>query len=396
MAFFAQTGPTARGRLSEKLGTAIGEGIGENIAQGRQKKQQSDLASQLFGDQADQYKDLPVDAQLKTAALQKKMTGEHQAELLKQNQYNAKKRLLKQLGLPEENADLPDASFNSYIKSKAPSKKLQSDQPIEEDQMERILKVRNMPGFDDMTEVDQYRAFTNEGVSRKNALDEAELGGKQKERQSKAEEKAYNDQKPFIDEITNKYRSFETDMKPKMLQMQAIPDEEVISPIASVFLEGMGIPLGALDDPSSELYKKLSLDLLKGLPEAYGSKILKVEVENFLKTIPSLVNSVDGRRMIASNFLKLGEMKQVYYEEMRRQQKDANNLGKPLPRDFQQNIFDQVKPQIDRINREFTQLSTIKSVPKGKVPFFSPSGEVIFVPPDKMQWVQENGARRIW
>jgi len=62
-------------------------------------------------------------------------------------------------------------------------------------------------------------------------------------------------------------------------------------------------------------------------------------------------------------------MKEVYYNAMRGQQREYLDANKPLPRDFQQVIFDQVKPQIDRINNEFVQMSEIKSVPKGTIPF---------------------------
>ena len=234
---------------------------------------------------------------------------------------------------------------------------------------------------------------------RKTELKERNDIEKEKRADLRASEKqfdsVYDANKEFINETTTKYKSFESDTKPRLLQMRNIRDEDLVGPTAAVFLESLGIPLGALEDPSSELYQKLSLDLLKGLPETYGNRILKVEVDNFLKTIPSLMNSANGRRMIASNMLKLGEMKEVYYNEMRREQKAAFDSGK-FPRDFQQRVFDQVKPQIDRINNEFVKLSEIKSVPQGTVPFFNPNGEVEFVPKEHAQWASENGGRRIW
>ena len=123
---------------------------------------------------------------------------------------------------------------------------------------------------------------------------------------------------------------------------------------------------------------------------------MKVEVDNFLKTIPTLANSPDGRRMIASNMLKLGEMKEVYYNAMREKQREYLDENKPFPKDFEQVVFDQVKPQIDRINKEFVQMSEIKSVPENTVPFFSPDGSIKFVPKDQVDWAQKNGGRRIW
>jgi hypothetical protein len=275
-------------------------------------------------------------------------------------------------------------------------KELASNQPISEKQLAIMKQVRSQPGFNDLDDYGQYLAYIDNGVSPINAEREAKLKGSQLERGQKNLDSAYKAQQDFIEDTTNKYKGFETDMKPRLMQMRNIPDEDLISPTSAVFLDALGIPLGALDDPSSELYHKLSQDLLKGLPETYGSRILKVEVDNFLKTIPTLLNSPDGRRMIASNMLKLGEMKEVYYNEMRREQKEADEAGKPLPRDFQQNVFDQVKPQIDKINNEFVKLSEIKSVPQGTIPFFGPDGQIQFVPKEHAQWALENGGKRIW
>ena len=180
--------------------------------------------------------------------------------------------------------------------------------------------------------------------------------------------------------------------------MQALKDDELIGPTAAKFLETVGIPLGALENPSSELYQKLSQDLLKGLPETYGSRILQVEVDNFLKTIPTLMNSADGRRMIASNMLKLGEMKKVYYDEMRRQQMNYIDKTERLPLDFEQRILDNVLPQINKINEEFVKMASIKSVPTNTIPFFNPQGEISFVPKtaEALDWATKNGGKRIW
>jgi hypothetical protein len=274
--------------------------------------------------------------------------------------------------------------------------KTQASKPIDSEQLRIMQEVRSSPGFEDLDEVDQYRAMTNAGVSKENAEAESKLTNLQRTRQDQKIDKSYDAQKKFIDDTTKSYNGFETDMKPRLLQMRNIKDEDLVSPTAATFLEAVGIPLGALEDPSSELYHKLSQDLLKGLPETYGSRILKVEVDNFLKTIPTLLNSPDGRRMIASNMLKLGEMKEVYYNEMRKQQREILDSNKAFPKDFQQRVFDQVKPQIDRINNEFVQLSDIKSVPPGTIPFFSPAGDVKFVPKEHAQWAQEQGGKRIW
>lgn len=276
-------------------------------------------------------------------------------------------------------------------------KKTQASQPIDPEQLAIIQKVRKNPDYREMDELEKYQALTDSGVSRENARDEAELAGKKLERQSKTLETSYKAQEDFIKDTTNKYKAWETETKPKLMQLQKqSTNEQIVSPSSAKFLELMGIPLGVLENPSSELYQKVSQDLLKGLPETYGNKILAVEVDNFLKTIPTLLNSPDGRRMIASNMLKLGEMKEVYYNEMRRQQRESLDNNKPFPRDFQQRVFDQVKPQIDKINNQFVKLSEITSVPPGTIPFFDPNGDVVFVDKEFEQWAIDEGGERVW
>ena len=233
----------------------------------------------------------------------------------------------------------------------------------------------------------------------KQATKKEEIALKKKELAQKDVEKSFEAHKDFIDNTTNQYRAFETETKPRLLQMQSLDPEKIVSPTAASFLESMGIPLGALEHPESELYKKLSQDLMKGLPETYGNRILKVEVDNFLSTIPQLVNSPDGRRMIASNMLKLGEMKEIFYNEMRRQQQAALSENQPLPRDFEQSVFDNVRPQIDKLNREFVAISRIKYVPPGHVPAFGPdgaNGPIYFIEDKEAHLIESSGGKRIW
>lgn len=372
--------------LGQKFSNAVGAGLqigGQMMQKHRQMQQmqQENETAKRLGLDLSGITDPKTRQQMFALAMQEKNKQAEQGRL-----FTHQKELQTQ----------KDVAAGQRVSMKPASKKTQASQPIDPEQLKIIKEVRKTPGFDDLDELGQYQVFTDAGVSKENSEAESKLKGAQLTRQGQQFDKAYEAQKDFIENTTNQYKAFETETKPKLLQMRNIPDEDVVGPTGAVFLEALGIPLGALENPSSELYQKLSLDLLKGLPETYGNRILKVEVDNFLKTIPSLLNSADGRRMIASNMLKLGEMKEVYYNEMRRQQREALDNGKPLSKDFQQRVFDQVKPQIDKINNEFVKLSEITSVPEGTIPFFNPNGEVEFVPKEHAQWALENGGKRIW
>ncbi len=346
--------------------------------------------------------------QIEQQAQQEKQQKKMQVQQKKQSNVLGK-LLNNQPVTEEERALLTPEQQIAFAKHQAAINKqpkpTQASQPMDPDQLRRIEEIEKNPAFKKATPSEKTSMLMKNGVSKENTsavvnpfVEEEKIGEKRATREEAAFDRSYEAQKPFIDQTTKSYQGFETEMKPRLLQMQNIPDEDLVSPTQAVFLDALGIPLGALDNPGSELYNKLSQDLLKGLPETYGSRILKVEVDNFLKTIPTLLNSPDGRRMIASNMLKLGEMKEVFYNEMRREQKENLSSGKNFPKDFQQNVFDQVKPQIDKINNEFIKMSEVTSVPKGTKPYFARDGEIYFVPDGEagQKLIQKEGLKRIW
>jgi hypothetical protein len=304
----------------------------------------------------------------------------------------------KQFNLPPGFQDLPTEARKGYFDMlKPPKEGAITSRPVPPEVSQVIRQIMNENK--DATAEELTIALDEAGIPRAYSNAHIESRRREQELKDKSIDKSYDIQKDFIDKITSTYQAFETDMKPRLMQMQKLEtDEQLIGPAAAQFLESFQIPLGVLENPSNELYDKLSQDLLKGLPETYGNRILKVEVENFLKTIPRLINSPNGRRMIASNFLKLGEIKEAFYKEMRSMQSDLIDKNAKFPKDFEQKVFDNVKPQLDRLTNEFVSLSEIKDVPENTVPFFNPQGGISFVPKNEkaIQWAQENGGKRIW
>ncbi len=349
MSFFQMLPADPRKEIGGKLGTALGQGLGVMQQNRQREQQQSSLSNLLFPGQKG-LENLSPEQQLNAAKImrdqQEKQAATQQKREVLASQISEARRKEMEERKASEQAGIPyglsPQAQSALIRERQGPKKTQASQPIDPDQLKIIKDVRRTQEYKEASPLEKYQMMTDAGVSKENALAESDIAAKQETISTKSFDSSYKANEPFIKETTDKYVSFETETKPKLLQMQHIPDEDLVSPTAAVFLDTLGIPLGALEDPSSELYSKLSQDLLKGLPETYGNRILKVEVDNFLKTIPTLLNSANGRRMIASNMLKLGEMKEVFYNEMRRQQKEALEKNK-FPRDFQQSVFDQVK-----------------------------------------------------
>lgn len=336
-----------------------------------------------------------------------KLTREKTAQELAKSEKSAvrAKKLAQAYNISEEEAEGMEpgdiAALGRHRSKQEPGG--ESAKPIPPErvaQIEQVLEA-NKDASSDKLAVEMGKA----GIPKSDSNQYVESRRREEDRKIKKEEleegkieRSYKEHKPFIDSVSNSYKSWKTEMEPRLKQMQSLNEEELISPSAAKFLETLGIPLGMLSNPSVEYYSKLSQDLLKGLPESYGSRILKVEVDNFLRTIPTLLNSADGRRMIASNMLKIGEMKEIFYNEMRNQQRQYIDENKKFPKDFEQKVIDNVRPLMDRQQQDFIQMSQMKSIPQGHVPYFNPQGNVSFVPKNEeaMKWAETNGGRRIW
>lgn len=329
----------------------------------------------------------------------KEMGLEHLANLSPET----KKEFIKQFAKSSAQEQLLQRAFPGKFGGTSPSTTQNTAQQLQGKNVEETdPRIQESPSNENEFDVSDFTpqervkmSLINPNVS-KQLTEEDKLQFKKDVHQQGLIDKSYDIHKPYIDDITNAHKGFETETKPRLLQMQALNDEQLIGPTAAKFLETMGIPLGSLENPSSEVFSKLSQDLLKGLPETYGNRILKVEVDNFLKTIPTLLNSPEGRRMIASNMLKLGQLRETFYKEMRRQQVDLLDKNKKFPKDFEQRVFDNVQPHLNKLNNQFVKMSEIKAVPPGTVPFFGPTGEISFVPKNAVEWAEKNGGERIW
>lgn len=275
-------------------------------------------------------------------------------------------------------------------------------QPVPSEQgakIKQVLEANRGANADDLAsafdEAGIPPTYSNKYVENRRREDENKI--KQEELGLKKVEAADKVNKDFIDTTTQGYRAWEFETKPRLQQMQALNQEgKLAAPIAAKVLEALHIPLGALENPDSEVYDKLSHDLLKGLPETYGNRILKVEVDNFLRTIPTLMNSPNGRLLITSNMMKLGQMKEVYYNEMRDLQKSYIDKEKALPRDFEQRVLDNSKPQLEQLTHDFLQLPNLQFLEEGQIPYFNEQGILIGVPPEAEEFVKAHGGRRVW
>ncbi len=140
----------------------------------------------------------------------------------------------------------------------------------------------------------------------------------------------------------------------------------------------IGIPgidlTSVLLSPESQEFEKLSKDMLSGLSDMYKGRVNQVEVESFLKTIPSLLQSSEGRQAVIENMRRFTEDKLLAVQQAKAI-KDAN-AGK-IPADLQIQVEENIGSRLDKTIEDFKNLthsnpgrnedlltSTIKSLPR--------------------------------
>lgn len=122
---------------------------------------------------------------------------------------------------------------------------------------------------------------------------------------------------------------------------------------------GVGINLKALQSPESQEFEKLSNDMLKGIQDIFGSRILKTEVDNFMKTIPTLLQSDAGKIAVIDNLKLLGEAN-IQEDKVAKQIVRAN--GGQVPPNLQELVDEQMGDYLDDVHERF--VNQIHEAPK--------------------------------
>lgn len=126
---------------------------------------------------------------------------------------------------------------------------------------------------------------------------------------------------------------------------------------------GFGINLHSLESADSQEFDKLSKEFLKNAKNVFGSRITDNDVRVFLKMVPDLSQSKEGKLAIIHNMKAYNEALQV-----RKRASDkvlAANNGK-LPFDYEEQIDRIADPELDRLAKAFTSEERIKPQIKNK------------------------------
>lgn len=142
--------------------------------------------------------------------------------------------------------------------------------------------------------------------------------------------------------------------------------ETVLRGLEGILPFGMKLDLTALRSADSQEFNKLSTDFLKDAKKFFGSRVTDSEIKLFLKTVPQLSNSPEGRSRVIQNLRLFNEAAKV-------RATIADNIveenGGDRPYNFKSLVEKRAKKQLDDIAQTFRL-----GVRKPKKPMEIPEG----------------------
>jgi len=172
----------------------------------------------------------------------------------------------------------------------------------------------------------------------------------QKESKSKDTASRFKETKEVRKEILQQSKSArENDQR--LGRMQQLNDSgKLVTGLYNTALQKLGLDFAALKNPDSQEFDKLSTDFLRNAKEIFGARVTNFEMDKFLKSIPTLSQTKEGRDRVIRNLQLFNRGAQIRLEGM--QDVIQENGGVP-PYDLGEQIEAKIGPQLDTLTQEF-------------------------------------------
>lgn len=174
--------------------------------------------------------------------------------------------------------------------------------------------------------------------------------------------------KPVYDEITKEAKAARDNNK-RLSRMEELVNRGRLTPAIigsalDVLSHGIGgyvkIDLHALTDPDSQEFRKLSNDFVKSAKDIFGARLTQGEVNTFLTTVPSLIQTDEGKRRVITNMRSFNEAalarKKVADEVIK------ENGGR-RPANFEMIVEERLSPVLDALADAFKRGSSTEEKP---------------------------------
>ncbi len=172
----------------------------------------------------------------------------------------------------------------------------------------------------------------------------------------------------YADRIVKDYEGAQAS-KNRLIGMKvAAQSGELPTPAMVKTLDFFGFPLGVLSNPLAEGYDKATNDYIKDVGLYFPGTIRVAEIEAYMKSIPTLMNSDKGKEIVIENTQILNDQKEAAYDAYREILKE--NKGKK-PRNLDVEILERTRGKrnelSEKIKDNFEKAVSMTQFPTEKV-----------------------------
>jgi hypothetical protein len=413
-------------QLAKTIGDNLGQGFQKFEAQQEEKRDLSSMGEILRNAQAsDDPKALdnamnqilsrikdPKKREQGLGVLQKKVAG-----IQKAAEANKERDALIKEGYPSHYADLPDDVRKEKIKSDSLNQffnrgnnqpiqqPIQDQQPIQgqqqnidqqptqqpiqpiQDQQQQQLSDDNM--WEQMTP-NEKAVFANNYPQAARAFQE-DVKAKQTHFETESDKLEAKRVSERATEIENDYQVYLVEDQ-RLGRQEALADKGNLSTPAMVkTLDAMGIPLSVIGNPDNEEYSKVQAEYVRDVSKVFTGQIRVAEIEAYMKTVPTLMNSPEGMRAIIKNRRIQNEARKVRYDAYKEVIKE--NKGRK-PNNMGILIEEKAGARLAELANQYKQ-GTHEAMDKFQpsLRMIDPDGNPIDVPTYKIESAQKAGAR---
>ena len=138
------------------------------------------------------------------------------------------------------------------------------------------------------------------------------------------------------------------------------------------FLKRSGLDIPTLMSPGSQEWEKLASSFIRGAKDTFGARVTNFDLENFLKSIPSLSQSPEGQKRVIAGLKQVKRAQRERAETLKSVMRE--NKGIP-PLDMLEQIDDRMAPKLDKIAKQF-KTDLAKPVPEGQSKIMTALGAI--------------------
>lgn len=349
------------------LGTLLGTGIGRGIsALASQKMQQMQMRKGLefilSPGQAKQVAMLPPQIQQEVIKRQLQTQQQQERMNLFQQQYGgaaAKPGLETLLAGAQQQPGQPDIAPEGIPFEGATG--LQALQPGALQQQPQQQEIPGLPGYVPgkaaslalALGVDPGKAMQIEEKAKEYAKKEFRATKKEvierKKYATEQENKLWDKADPYIDKMVENSNSARENNQ-ELEQLESL-EGGLDSPAYTELLKGSGFDLSALKSPESQQFEKIRATFLRDMKRYFpGGKITNQEMEMFLKTLPDLSQSPEGRKRVIASLKRINNIAIQHAKAIKSVIKKNN--GAP-PRDLKFKVSKIMKTRLNRVAEQF-------------------------------------------